>query len=266
MKKLLNPLVLPDYITAFTPRSNIVKNAEFHTHKDVVMCIDIKDFFPSIGAGRVFKIFENLGYKKDICHLLTTLTTHKGRLIQGAPTSPALANLALLNMDRGLKKVADKFEFTYTRYADDLIFSGNNMNKKAVYKMLSIAKSFIKSNKLQVNEVKTKVYWKTGGQIVTGLVVNNGVELRKRWLRRVDRLFIWLLEGKQIIESQAQVEGLISFINMVNPGYAKVLKHNWKQIKKMDNFNKLFNRMLDSEERIKQKVGRFIWELKDGEY
>lgn len=220
LKNILNKITLPDYITAFTPNSNIVKNAQFHTGKDVVMCLDISNFFPSVGSGKIFNLFKSLGYNTEISHLLTTLTTYEGKLVQGPPTSPALANMSILHLDRALIKVAEAFQFTYTRYADDLIFSGNDRNRNSVDKMLEIAGKFLREAGFEVNEPKTKIFRKPRRQMVTGLIVNDGVKLKKQYRKRLDTIIERLKEGLGVRESSSQVLGLIEFAKTVEPEYA----------------------------------------------
>ncbi len=138
----------------FTRGRSALTHAGEHVSQRVVLRLDLEDFFASIAAGRVYGIFRTAGYPEEVAHLLTALTTnvvavaawasvprprepaqmlahHRlGRrlatphLPQGAPTSPALANLAAFGLDRRLAGLAAAFGATYTRYADDLTISG----------------------------------------------------------------------------------------------------------------------------------------------
>jgi len=102
-----------------------------------VLKCDMKDFFPSITANRVFGLFMVIGFSKEAASILTKLTTYKGKLSQGAPTSPYISNLICKNMDRQLKKFAAKYNLEYLRYSDDLIFFGEKVfNKKNFLKYL----------------------------------------------------------------------------------------------------------------------------------
>ena len=103
--------------------------------------IDIKDFFPSITSARVFGLFRSLGFNRTVATILCRLCTHRSRLPQGAPTSPAISNLCCRNLDRQLTVLSQAWGMTYIRYSDDLIFvNPNNFNANAfsstVYKVL----------------------------------------------------------------------------------------------------------------------------------
>lgn len=103
---------------------SIVTNAARHVAKDVVFCVDIKDFFPHVGPERVLRIFDALGFTGEPARILTRLTTWNYQLPQGAPTSTSLANLSLIRVDVRLEQLAKKHQFSYTRYVDNFTLSG----------------------------------------------------------------------------------------------------------------------------------------------
>ena len=143
-----------DAAHGFTRGRSVRSHASEHTGQFVVIRLDLEDFFASIAASRVYGIFRTAGYPESVAHSLTALTTNVvpsglwnslprpadsahidahhclGRrlatphLPQGAPSSPALANLAAFRLDRRLTGLAASLEVNYTRYADDLTFSG----------------------------------------------------------------------------------------------------------------------------------------------
>jgi hypothetical protein len=108
----------------FREGRSIVSNAESHVGRCLIVKYDVKDFFGSVAEVTVFRIFRRVGYTRAIAHLLTRLTTLRGALPQGAPTSPDLANVAAYRLDARLSGLASRHEVNYTRYADDLTFSG----------------------------------------------------------------------------------------------------------------------------------------------
>ena len=144
-----------DAAQGFTRGRSVATHARRHSGQAVVLRLDLKDFFASISAGRVFGIFRTLGYNRSVAHVLTGLCTNTvpqavwqavphatdpaliqprfwlGRVLatphlpQGAPTSPALANLAAFRLDRRLTGLATSATLAFSRYADDLTFSGS---------------------------------------------------------------------------------------------------------------------------------------------
>ena len=138
----------------------------------MLLNIDLKDFFPSIHRGRVYYIFKNIcNYDNDVSYCLTNLTTYKDCIPQGAPTSPTLSNIVAFMMDIRLTKIAERFNISYTRYADDITFSGKreNINNS----LLKIVKQIIEDCGFRLNEQKTRFASSARRQEVTGLIVNN---------------------------------------------------------------------------------------------
>lgn len=176
----------------------IVSNAEQHKKKDYVLNIDLQDFFHSINFGRVQGIFKNTPFNMatPAASVLAQLCTHNGRLPQGACTSPVLSNLAATSLDKKLVQIAKNFHLTYTRYADDLTFSSNKPlpsilvekitedNGQYKYKVGRIIEQAIIDSGFNINHNKTRLQHKSQRQEVTGLVVNEGVNVDRRFIRK----------------------------------------------------------------------------------
>ena len=172
------------FAKGFIPEVSIRDNARFHRNQSQVLSLDIKDFFSSIKIGRVHNFFRRLGYQKDVLYLLTHLCVLNNSLPQGAPTSPALSNLIVLRMDRRLSGFALKEKIRYTRYADDLTFSGE-LNSGRIIKFV---RTVIADEGLELNEGKTRLMRKHQRQEVTGIVVNQKLQAPRgdrRELRKV---------------------------------------------------------------------------------
>lgn len=109
-----------------TSPCNIYTNALRHCNSKWILQLDIKDFFHSISAQRIKEFFLALPfeYPEDTALVMARLVTSKNRLPMGAPTSPVLSNLICLELDHRLDKLAREHGWVYTRYADDLTFSG----------------------------------------------------------------------------------------------------------------------------------------------
>ena len=183
-------------------------HAAGHVGRRVVVRVDLEDFFAGVTAARVFGIFRACGYPEGVAHVLTGLCTNvvpseqsvpghwrlsrrlaAPHLPQGAPTSPALANLAAFALDRRLAGLAAAIGATYTRYADDLVFSATpTCARRGGDRRDRLRRG------LRVNAGKTRVVGRGRRQTVTGVVVNErpnvpraDYELLKATLHRATR-------------------------------------------------------------------------------
>lgn len=246
LHEVLEKLPLSEPSHGFRKTRSIVTNATPHTGKKYVLNLDLKDFFPSITLRRVRGLFVSLGYSFAVGTALALLCTESDRavmqrpdrryyvslnprhIIQGAPTSPYLANLIARDLDRRLNGLARKHQVNYTRYADDLTFSGDDLD--AVLRILSVAKHIIKEEGFVINPKKTRLFRRSGRQSVTGLVVNEKVNT-PREMRRLVRAILHNAQ-KNGLNSQNQakrpdfrayIQGLIGHIGQSDPARAAVL-------------------------------------------
>ncbi|PZR25891.1 MAG: reverse transcriptase [Citrobacter freundii] len=165
------------YAKAYIKGRNIVDNVRYHREKDIVLRIDIKDFFPSIGFSKIQLLFEQLGYSSNISNLLTKLCCVYETLPQGAPTSPYLSNLVLKNFDKRLAEFCVAKNIRYTRYADDLTFSfAKTIDPNEV--RLFVENELSKEG-FSANPDKTQILTPNKRQIVTGIVVNKVLQIPK---------------------------------------------------------------------------------------
>jgi retron-type reverse transcriptase len=153
----------------FVKASSIVDNARPHLKQKHLLKIDIKDFFPSIKINRVISVFRVLGYTKRISYYLASICCLNGKLPQGAPTSPCLSNIIAKRLDYRLNGLAKKCNFFYTRYADDITFSGENISLG----IIKLVESIMSSEGFEVNKSKTKLIREKGQRIVTGISVSS---------------------------------------------------------------------------------------------
>lgn len=165
-----------DYATGFRAGYSIVDNAKRHIGKPLVISIDIKDFFPSITYADVLRVFCYFGYRLNVAHLLTKLCTNSQNVLpQGSPASPGLSNLVLLKLDKRLSKLAEISGCEYSRYADDITFSGS----KSIKTMLSLIIKIIAEEGFKVNSQKTRFQYSNQRQEVTGLIVNQRLSVSR---------------------------------------------------------------------------------------
>lgn len=161
---------------------NIYTNAKPHANCKWLVNVDLKDFFPSVRYDMVLSYFKSLGYVEEVCVYLTELCTYHMELPQGAPTSPMLSNIVAFEMDKELQKLALSKQSVYTRYADDLTFSGMNQdNMVSVDEIINVVSRF----RFRINKNKTKKKKQGQRQMVTGLTVSNGVHVPKKYRKDV---------------------------------------------------------------------------------
>lgn len=179
--------------TGFIKSKSVSYGARQHLNSQVLICFDLKDFFPSIKKSEVISLMSKLfrSYKKryidftfekdDITAIASILLFKDTHLPQGAPTSPALANLYCLEIDSKLQKLAKQYGLSYTRYADDLAFSANyKLFKGDIQEFIKSIKSTIESSScLKLNPKKTRVLYPHHRMMVTGVVVNKKLGVPK---------------------------------------------------------------------------------------
>lgn len=154
----------------FVYKKSIVTNAKIHLGQKELLKLDLKDFFPSIKINRIISIFNHLGYNNKVSFYLASLCTLNDELPQGAPTSPMLSNIVAYRLDKRLISLAKKFDLKYTRYADDLTFSGKSIPPKYIEYINSI----IEDEGFLMNKDKTRLYKTKSKRIVTGISIADG--------------------------------------------------------------------------------------------
>jgi retron-type reverse transcriptase len=190
----------------FRPGRSALTAAAAHGGREVVIRLDLEAFFTSVAAGRVYGLFRLAGYPEPVAHSLAGLCTtatppavlraappanperpamiqRRRRLLhrlasphlaQGSPTSPALANVVAHRLDRRLAGLAARLGATYTRYADDLVFSGDAALGRAAGRVTASVAEIAGDEGFRLHEDKTRVRTAAQRQVVTGLVVNAG--------------------------------------------------------------------------------------------
>jgi len=175
---------------AYERGRSIVTNARAHQGQAVVLRFDLVDFFPSTGAGRLRRYFRRIGFNRPATDLLLRWCTYRGGLPQGAPTSPRLSNLVNYRLDARLSGMATAWGGVYTRYADDITVSFAEDDRRKVTAMQRFVRRVVEQEGYRLHRRKKQsVRRRHQRQIVTGLVVNDGVNLPRevrRWLRAVE--------------------------------------------------------------------------------
>jgi retron-type reverse transcriptase len=215
---ILSTHELPETVTGFARGKNIFSNAQPHIPNKNLMVVDIKDFFPSIDYQDVYRTFKSFGFPTRVNALLSRLCTLHRRLPQGAPTSPALANLVFLPVDLALQDLAKSWDCAYSRYADDIAFSGNAPFSKKHTKAVS---EILKDWGFRTNYRKTRIIGGGGKQILTGLVVNtSGLpprQKRRRWRAMFHQASA---EPSKFLGKSQSLTGISAFVNQYDPKLA----------------------------------------------
>ncbi len=193
LEQILN--VIPPHSAAhgYCVGRSIRTFAEPHCGREIVLRFDLRDFFPSVTASRVHCLFRTAGYPIEVARLLTGLCTnavpedvwdnHQAswltrkrfrdrHLPQGAPTSPALANLCAYRLDCRLQALAQSTNARYTRYADDLAFSGGSDFAKSASRFRITVGAIALEEGFELNMRKSRFLRQGGRQKITGVVVN----------------------------------------------------------------------------------------------
>lgn len=248
LREIAEKLPIHGSCHGFVAGRSILSNAEVHNNSSIVVRMDLKDFFPTLTFPRVKGIFRHAGYREQIATLLALICTeaprevikHDGELHyislgprclpQGAPTSPALSNVAGLKLDRRLNGLAKKLGWRYSRYADDLTFSLPEKYKKGNSQLGALLKAvpnIVNDEGFQINRKKTWVARKGGRQCVTGLIVNgkDAPRVPRKKQREIRSAIYNLQQGKELREGETieQILGYVAFIYMSQPQKGKQL-------------------------------------------
>ncbi len=179
---LLNSMCVSPYATAYKICSGTVKNASKHTNKDWIVKLDIADFFDSILYSTVKeKAFPAKIYSENIRILLTMLCYYKDSLPQGAPTSPVISNIILYDFDLRVGKWCKARNIDFTRYCDDMTFSGNG----EIPDIVSFVRNELFKEHFFLNTRKTVTAKRQNRQEVTGLIVNQKINIPSEYKRKI---------------------------------------------------------------------------------
>ncbi|MHC4250542.1 MAG: reverse transcriptase family protein, partial [Planctomycetota bacterium] len=163
---LLYRLDATEHAHGFVPGRSILTHARLHCGRAFVVTADVRRFFPSVRRGQVAEATGALGLDETDSARLLKLVTRRGRLPQGAPTSPHLANLVFAPADGELASLARPSGWRYSRYADDLAFSGDG---DAVVLIREVGR-VVRAHGFRLSDRKTRVMPRRSRQLVTGLV------------------------------------------------------------------------------------------------
>jgi hypothetical protein len=267
LHEILDWIPAHDAAHGFTRGRSAVTNAGAHTCRLVIVRLDLEDFFASITARRVYGIFRTAGYPESVAYTLTALCSNvvppavaqrlsRGpepeligprfrlqrrlatpHLPQGAPTSPALANLAAFGLDRRLTGLARALGATYTRYADDITLSGDNRLLRTANPLRQTIAQIARDEGFAVNDRKSTLATRAGRQQVCGVVVNQRTNLARR---DYDTLKATIHNAARhgpagqnrtgVPDLRAHLMGRIAWVEQLHPERAAKLRREFAQI------------------------------------
>ncbi|MBQ9761359.1 MAG: RNA-directed DNA polymerase [Clostridia bacterium] len=179
---ILTQYPISRYAKAYKPGSNIQKNARPHVGKKKILKLDIEGFFDHIMYSQVKDIvFYKEKYSEPIRILLTMLCYYHDSLPQGAPTSPAITNIIMYNFDEAVGAFCNAKNIAYTRYCDDMTFSGD-FNEGEI---INFVKNELSKLGLRLKKSKTALVPATKCQCVTGIVVNEKMNITKDYRKKI---------------------------------------------------------------------------------
>lgn len=154
----------------FIKNRSIITNAQQHLGSNQLLKIDILNFFPSISSNKVRSLFAEIGYSDPVASALTRICTKNSSLPQGAPTSPAISNLAAKGIDIRIASHCAGEGLTYTRYADDIAISGENIAPSVKRKVIEI----LAEADLKIHPSKSRFYGPNDRKIIAGISISSG--------------------------------------------------------------------------------------------
>lgn len=238
LDKVLAKLPVHPSATGYMTGKGIIDNALVHVNNDLILKMDFTDFFPSIKVAdwvRVVKRSDTELSRQDIvlCNYIMFWGRGGGEpecLSIGAPTSPALSNIVMFQIDEHLASAARRYEVKYSRYADDITVSGNIHS--ALLRFENYARSLIgrtASPKLSFNEEKRGLFGKGQRRMVTGLVLTpqQKVSIGRDRKRLISSMLHKISIGILDVEMIGQLKGYIGFCLAVEPEYVSTMREKY---------------------------------------
>lgn len=207
-------VALPECVFGFIPgRNGVIEAAKKHCSAEWVYSLDLRDFFPSINTTLVVVALKAVGYSDQAADIVSRLCTLNGRLPQGSPASPVLSNLVFLQTDYALNKIADSFGIRYSRYADDLVFSGVGTTPKDLQ---SQVRAVLDEHEWQIAEEKVHLAKLPARLKVHGLLVHGTKPRLTKGYRNRIRAYRHLIANERIVDKDiAMVKGHITYAYLI---------------------------------------------------
>lgn len=231
LKNILEKVSPSKYAMAFRRGTNYgyKANASHHIETRYGVSFDLKNFFPSIDAKRVYNVFSNIGYSSLPATILTNLCTLNGVLPQGGACSPVLSNLVCLSLDSRLGGLCERRRIRFSRYADDMYFSSDSQD--TLKKTVPIIRKIIESERFVINEKKIHYHTPSNHKRITGITIvrekddGTKAELKaSKAIKKIIRAEIFRAIYVGDYSEKDHILGEISYVNYIEPGYKDKIK------------------------------------------
>lgn len=193
----------------------VLANAKMHLKNasDQLVVLDIENFFPSVKRSQIIKVFRKLGFNKENSAILTKICTVNDELPQGAPTSPYLASLACIKLDKEIYNYCKRRNFEYTRYFDDISVSGKNILEKHI----KYIEKIIVKHSFRCNDSKREFYdFNTENKVINGIVINQDkLSVTEKYKREIEESYRNLAANKTL-QNERVFSGKIGFYLHIN--------------------------------------------------
>ncbi len=268
LENILYKVKCSDYAFAFikSNKNPLKKNASVHADKVFILKMDFENFFPSISRKQIVELFNSLGYNISVSNWLANACTYDNILPQGSVTAPYLSNLICVKLDSRIAKYCSRRDITYSRYADDLTFSGDNkVVLKSIYPMI---KKISESELFKLNDNKTRFIGKKSKKTVTGVIIHNSELKAPKEYKRLVRAMIHRAIISGDYSKNEVIKGYIAYINSIEDGYKQKIIDYINAFNKKDirfiksavdlfNDNKLYDNILDLNEVYPKTINEF---------
>ncbi|MCX7749575.1 MAG: TerD family protein [Clostridia bacterium] len=241
LEGMLSKISVSDHAHGFIKGKSVVSGAQEHIPKpQLVINMDLEDFFPTITFERVRGMFKAFGYSGYIASLMAMICTYCERMAievrgvtkyvktsprilpQGSPASPMVTNILCMKLDKRLNGLASKYGFSYTRYADDMSFSIEDTASIDEGKFCGLVSKIVNEEGFKINKAKTRFLRQNNRQAITGVVINNEqLGVPKKWVKRL-RAAIYNANklkpaGYIPPATRNEISGMAAWLKSVNP-------------------------------------------------
>jgi ribosomal protein S20 len=209
---ILLKVAFPDYLTGSLKGRNYKANASLHSNKSVVICEDVKGFFGSVSAERVYDTWRHFfNFDPKVAELLTQLTTKDGVLPQGGISSSFLANLVLWRDEPLLQAKLQDRGVTYSRYVDDIAMSSvERLSCIDKTELIAAVYGMLRKNGLSAHRDKHEIFPATGRMITTKLIVNRKPSLP---IKRRSNVRVAVFQAEQAALGNGSAEEALTILN-----------------------------------------------------
>lgn len=221
LQEVLRYLPVSESAYAYRKGIGIRDCAARHVDREVLIHMDIKDFFGSIREEKVFEcILRETGYPRNLANYISRICCCRGSLPQGACTSPMLSNICFRVCDEALEALAREYRLVYTRYSDDLYFSGSTAETAEIIRKVT---RILQAHGFRVNREKTKVLRKNSAQRVLGLTVNERLQTGRIYRRELRQELYYLERYGSSADGVEKAGGLLRYLYRIKGKISYVL-------------------------------------------